>query len=270
MHTKSIVDFFLQEITEILNDKELLEKSLQDFFNNLRVGKEKLRPMRNTAEMYKTFIKGYILKKNGQDISDSIIFRNFCDFYKGFCKTLKSEGRGDTHHNREIPDSVIAEIYELLATIYSLMIADPNDASYQDLIRKLPESYRGDQGQTKGFNYLAQYGFLFIFIQFNARRGRENLDELKKTDLEMKKDEDGNIYFVKVTGELTKNHRSDSENVEETGGLIPDLVTPEGFNPALFVKEFLKKLNPKSEFVFQRPTRLSKQKFRIQENPDCW
>ena len=168
---------------EILSSQDLLEKSLEDFFFGLRVGKNQLRPMRNTSDMYKSFIKNYILKKTGQDITNSVKFRNFTGFYKGYLKTLKSEGRGDVNHNREIPDAHIAVVYELLADIYSLMIADPNDSSYGDLIKKIPEDYRGEIGQTKGFNYLAEYGFCFLFIQFMARRGRENIDQLKKCDL---------------------------------------------------------------------------------------
>ena len=131
------------------------------------------------------------------------------------------------------------------------------------LINQLPESYRGS------FNYLAQYGAFFLVVQFLARRGRENLHALKKADFELQQDEDGNEFFVKVTGELTKNHRNDSENIDELGGILPFMETPEGLNPGLYFKEYLKKLNGKNDHLFQRPARPSK-KFQLHMNPDCW
>ena len=86
-----------QEPSVVLESKDETEKILIDFFHSVRVGKDgNLMPKRNTADMYRTYVKGYIFKKTGLDISSPTNFPKFCEYYKGYCKTLKAQGRGDT------------------------------------------------------------------------------------------------------------------------------------------------------------------------------
>jgi hypothetical protein len=67
---------------------------------------------------------------------------------------------------------------------------------------------------------------------------------------------------------LTKNHRNDSENLQD-GGIILFEENEFGLNPGVYMERFLSKLHPDSEYFLQKPQRKS-QKFDLVANPDCW
>ena len=253
----------LQDPEEIYNDPNELEKTIQSFFQQFRVGKDQSLPKRNTSDMFKSHLKGHILKKVNLDITDTKIFPGFKRFYDGYCKTLKSAGKGNTKHNPEVPDESLAKIYSLLNTIHGLMLGDPNDPSYDELLSKIPNE------KQENIHYLALYGAIMLITQYLAKRGREEIDQYRKTDFELLEDDQGNRYYKKIVGRNTKNHQKDSENVEETGGIIPFSPTPEGLSAGQYLHDFLEKLSPKSDFLCQRPCRKSKS-FKIHKNPTCW
>ena len=224
-------------------------------------------PKRSTVDCARSFIKTYVLKKTTWDISDKIQFPLFNEFYSGWMKKLKTEGKGDITHRPDIPAISLKKIHELGKILHELITGDPEHESYQELMDQVPAN-PDNAGNDKGFHYLCQNVVIFLFCHYLARRGREGLDMLKKCHFDLQNDGEGNYFFKKVIGEATKNHKSDSEDLEN-GGIIPFEPTPEGLSPGQFIQDWMSKLNPQCEFLFQRPRRLSS-KFRLKDNPDVW
>ena len=84
---------------------------------------------------------------------------------------------------------------------------------------------------------------------FFCRRGRQNLRQLKKDDLEIQTDAKGRRFVVKTTDELTKNHRENDE--AEDGGIM---MSNEGsLCPVPSFEKYLSHLNPANDYLFQRP-----------------
>ena len=95
--------------------------------------------------------------------------------------------------------------------------------------------------------------FFEIMLYF-CRRGRQNFRELKIKDFSFRKDDKGARYACKTGHELTKNRREDDEGFEggmmfEKAGLLC---------PVTSLELFIKHLNPKNEFLFQRTKKGSK------------
>ena len=254
-----------------------LEDIILDFFVTLRVGKKEDLPKRNTVEVYKSFIKGIVKKKTGWDLTEATDFPRFAAFYKGFLKKLKSEGKGDTCHNDEIPKETLEKIFVFLKDVQGILEAD---GDITDLIESnIPKEHR------KTFHYLVEYGAFFLISLFTARRGREGLDSLKKEHFKICA-EDGQKFFKKTVGELSKNHRygltnifkmsklvliffrSDDEDLT-FGGIIPFEENDFGLNPGVYLEKYLERLHPECDFLFQRPKRPSK-KFKLEDNPTVW
>ena len=85
-------------------NQNLLENTVMEYFHNFRVGKGgKDLPRRATIELYKSFLKNILKKRsnNQVDLTDSIRFPKFTEFYKGFLKKLKLEGKGNTRRNKK-------------------------------------------------------------------------------------------------------------------------------------------------------------------------
>ena len=104
-----------------------------------------------------------------------------------------------------------------------------------------------------------------------CRRGEEGLCKLKKNAIQ--KFEYGGVeYWQKVTGECSKNHQNDSEDLGKRAGA--KILFEEnfcGFNPGLYMSLFFDKLHEKAEYLFCRPKR-GRRFLRMlrEENPDCW
>ena len=201
------------------------------------------------------------------DISDKMQFPIFNEFYSGWMKKLKQEGKGDTTHRPDIPAASLKKIHELAKLLHELVTGNPDDESYQELMEQVP-ILPDDKGNDKGHHYLTQNVIMFLVCHYLARRGREGLDQLKKTHFELLNDDEGNYYYKKVVGEASKNHKDDNEDLEE-GGLIPFEPTSEGLSPGQFFKDWISKLNPDNPYLFQRPRRLSS-KFSLKDNPEIW
>ena len=95
--------------------------------------------------------------------------------------------------------------------------------------------------------------FFEIMLYF-CRRGRQNLRELKIKDFSFTKDDKGARYVTKSGDELTKNRREDDEGFE--GGMMFEKTGPQC--PVASLELHIKHLNPKNEFLFQRPKKRSK------------
>ena len=95
--------------------------------------------------------------------------------------------------------------------------------------------------------------FFEIMLYF-CRSGRQNLRELKITDFSITKDDKGAQYVTKSGDKLTKNRREDDEGFEF--GMMFEKLGPQ--SPVASLELYIKHLNPKNEFLFQRPKKGSK------------
>ena len=80
-----------------------------------------------------------------------------------------------------------------------------------------------------------------------CRRGRENLQELKRDSFKIAVDANGCQYVSQVRDELTKNHREEHESVE--GGFMYE--TGEERCPVNSLEKYLSKLNPDCLALFR-------------------
>ena len=101
-----------------------------------------------------------------------------------------------------------------------------------------------------------------------ARRGCEGLAELTKEHVALLTDDDGRRYYKKVLGEESKNHKTDSENMEN-GGTIPYEINDFGFNPRRFFHLWMTKQSPTATSLFNHIKRPSR-KFKLKFNPQVW
>ena len=137
---------------------------------------------------------------------------------------LKREGKAQTQHKPPINKDDIKKIYE--SGLFSL--ATP--ATLQNKV-------------------------FFEIMLFFCRRGRQNLRELRKEDFCVRTDSSGVKFVCKVKDELTKNRRENDEAQEsqtmfETGG---------PFCPVLSFEKYICHLNPKNEYLFQRPKKATEE-----------
>ena len=122
-------------------------------------------------------------------------------------------------------------------------------------------------------HYLAQYCAMFIIQMNTAGRGIERMESYKKSDFEIKVDEDtGEQYWKLVVGGETKNHKTTDQDMSK-GGRIYFRTNNAGLNQGEYIRDFLTKLNPENRHFFQKPQRpkdKSKDAFKLHENPECW
>ena len=118
-------------------------------------------------------------------------------------------------------------------------------------------------------HYLAQYGAMFIIQMHLAGRGIERMESYKRSDFKILVDEDDGTHYWKLTvGGETKNHKTTDQDMSK-GGRIYFRPNNIGLNPGQYIKDFLAKHNPESDFLFQKPQR-PKEDFKLEENPKCW
>jgi len=134
--------------------------------------------------------------------------------------------------------------------------SEAKPAINKDDIKKLYESGLFNLTQPETL----QNKVFFEIMLFFCRRGRQNLRELKKEDFSICTDSSGVRFVCKVKEELTKNRRENDEAQEsqtmfETGG---------PFCPVLSFEKYLSRLNPKNEYLFQRP------KKAVDERDEVW
>ena len=116
-------------------------------------------------------------------------------FYR-YTRVLKKEGKADTSHRKPIQESVEDSIKVFLVYLHTLMT--PQE-TYD--LSKIPDGY------LDKIHYLAQWGMHYIITTYLARRANEGYSTITKAHFEKFTAEDGRVYYTKVKGELTKNHR---------------------------------------------------------------
>lgn len=78
------------------------------------------------------------------------------------------------------------------------------------------------------------------------------IDKLTKQHFAKKIDEENGPHFEQIKLQRLKNHKNDSEILEQ-GGVIPFIVNEHGLNPGRYLELALAHLNPENNYFFQRP-----------------
>lgn len=161
---KIFLDFVKTKIENhevIFTNSSMMEEMLIEFFDTYRLNNDKL-PSRSTLDVTKSHLGGMIKRvtKNQFDIKNEVMFPQFARLWKAKVLELKRNGRGDKKHVPPIPDNVLAKIFEFLTVLTKLMEVDETDPSYEELIAKLPSSYR------ENYSKLVLHGAIFVFVYF--------------------------------------------------------------------------------------------------------
>lgn len=162
-------------------------------------------------------------KTKGTDIIQDPEFAEANKVFLAKCVDLKRQGLAKVEHKPAILENDLRKLYE--CGVFNL--GDPRTL------------------QNKVF---------FEIMLYFCRRGRQNLRELKIKDFSFTKDDKGARYVTKSGDELTKNRREDDEGFE--GGMMFEKPGPQC--PVASLELYIKHLNPKNEFLFQRPKKGSK------------
>jgi hypothetical protein len=177
--------------------------------------------------------------------------------YRGLVKKLKSEGRGDTKNNKEIPDKSLDHLFTFLGLLQRILEADKESEIYAELMTQLPKKF------VDKYHYLIQWAMMFLIGIHGARRGREGIHAIEIDDFLKVTDDNGFQYWSKVKGRISKNHQTDTENLE-IGGIIPFVTNEAGLNPGRFLELYIGSLSPYNIQLFQRPRRPAK-KFSLHD-----
>ena len=162
-------------------------------------------------------------KTKGTDIIQDPEFAEMNKVFLAKCVDLKQQGLAKAEHKPAILENDLRKLYQ--CGVFNL--GDPRTL------------------QNKVF---------FEIMLYFCGRGRQNLRELKITDFSFTKDGKGARYVAKSGDELTKNRREDDEGFE--GGMMFEKPRPQC--PVASLELDIKHLNPKNEFLFQRPKKGSK------------
>jgi hypothetical protein len=129
--------------------------------------------------------------------------------------------------------------------------ADKESEIYAECMSQLPRTF------VDKYHYLMQWALMFLLGLNGARRGREGIHAIEIEDFLKVTDDNGFQYWVKVKGRISKNHQTDTENLD-IGGIISFLPNEAGLNPGRFLELYIQTLNPYNEHLFQRPRRPAK------------
>ena len=185
------------------------------------------------------------------DINNEAVFKSFHQFYSGFVKKLKGEGKADTKHHPEIP----AQSQRAFQTLFGHLLRVLNARGceeYEHMLQNLPEESRED------YHYLLQKAVMYILVLFDCRRGQEGMAAMNKDFFSKEWDENTQMFrYEKAKGETSKNHQNDSEDLSNTGIILFN--TDEfGYNPGELMEFYLSKLHPENPALFQRCKWISK------------
>ena len=154
------------------------------------------------------------------DILRSTTFRKSQEAFKVALTELKKEGKGVVKHYEQISDADLKKLY-------SSDKLNPNFGP-EALLKKVMFDVR------------------FYF----CRRGCENMASMEKGHFTLSQDENANEYVYQTRDELTKNHRSSSN--EHISGIMP-AKHGDPLCPVASYKLYMNKLNPGLNRMWQRP-----------------
>ena len=224
-NTKRATKVARQVFTEYLKEKKLLEpeepselaKCLKSFYVEARKKDGSCYSM-GTLRSLKFGLCRYYKAERGIDIMNDKEFIEVGKVFSAQCVQMKKDGLAKVEHKPPISDGDMKKLYE--CGVFST-------ETPKTLLNKV---------------------FFEVVLCF-CRRGRQNLRELKKTDFVVKTNDSGVKYVTKISDELTKNHRVDDK--PEEGGSMYETGGP--YCPVASFEQYLGHLNPKNEFLFQRP-----------------
>lgn len=154
--------------------------------------------------------------------------------FKAVLKKIRETGKGKINHKSAINHSDLQKLYR------DQNVFDINTAI--GLINKV---------------------FFEVTLYF-CRRGVENLSQLRKTDFEIREDEDRRQYVIKVVSEVDKNHSGINLERNETEGARMYAVPDTNNCPVRSFKKLTSKLNQSCPRLFQMP----RTNYCVED--DCW
>ena len=167
----------------------------------------------------------------GTDIINNPVFADANKVFLAKCVDLKRQGLAKVEHKPAILENDLRKLYE--CGVFSL----DNPTTLQNKV------------------------FFEIMLYF-CRRGRQNLRELNISDFSFSRDDKGSRYVCKTGDALTKNKREDDNGFES--GVMFEKPGPNC--PVASLELYIKHLNPKNQFLFQRP----KKKVNIGVDEICY
>jgi hypothetical protein len=199
---------------ELINDKENLDSVLSGFFASVRTKVGNYFTCGSLTNTYHSVARN-ILKKMDIDIRDETSFRKCHAMIKNMKAVAKKKGKGSVVHTDVIEDSDMKKLGDL----------------------------------AWGTPVLLQWKVWSLIQLHFAKRGNENVGEMKKADLLFKKMADGQ-ELMEIQDNITKNHRA-GDSSASYGGLIHS--TGHENCPVKIVKFYLSKLHPNNDYLWQRP-----------------
>ena len=163
---------------------------------------------------------------------------------------LAAQGLADTEHYGEVYPDTMEAIFTLLQNT-SEALAARGTPEYDSALNKIPVEWRSK------LNYIMQMGAELTVQMFGARRGGENMRDLKKKDFEMFEDRIKDFrYWKHIRSEKDKNHNLGTHAA--LNGCIPytDFLQ---WNPGKFLERYISHLPEDGECpFFPRPRAHSK------------
>ena len=147
-------------------------------------------PKKSYAEKIRSQVKMSILEQYQVDIMDKGKFPLMEKRWRAFISELVRNNRSEIQHKEEVSPHTMAAIWELLKNAKAAF-ESRGMSGYQEKLWKIPLSW-----QSK-LNYILQYGMQFILTLYEVRRGRENLDQLRKSDFETREDDVYNFKYIR-------------------------------------------------------------------------
>ena len=134
------------------------------------------------------------MKITGFDFNNTAIFPKLENALNAIRGRIKASGRGEKDRFKEIPKDTVTAIFELCKKLETLLEArKAKDVPlYQSALLEIPYEW-----QNK-YHTLTRMIVQFIVALFDCRRGREGIQELRKSHF--RKMSKGNLtFFQKVT-----------------------------------------------------------------------
>ena len=271
-HTNAFKAFINREtegltVTQLVSDEEgrkRLDFLVGKYFHTMTVvvgvdedGEAlKRKPKLSYASKIRGCIKNTLISEIKMDLTDRALFPESSRRWKSFQDDLADKGLAETVHYGEVDPITMEMIFELLADVEDVIIKR-GEADFDSYLAKIPLSHRDK------VNYLLQWGAVFCELLFEACRGGENMDKMKKSDFAIVEDTVKNFKFVKhIRSEKDKNHAEGT--VSALNGCIP-FITFGRFNPGRFFELYLNSLpeeatkeGAKGGFLFMKPKANSK------------
>ena len=179
------------------------------------------------------------------DITDPLVFPRSAQRWQLYVREVAAQGLADTEHYGEVYPDTMEAFFTLLQDT-SQALAARGTPEYDSVLNKIPVEWRPK------LNYIFQMGAEFTVQMFRARRGGENMRDLKKNHSEMFEDRIKNFkYWKHIRSEKDKNHNLGTHAA--LNGCIPytDFLQ---WNPGKFLKRYISHLPEDGECpLFPRP-----------------